>query len=339
MFRSTTLHAPTRRQIVIAAAVLAVVVLAAAALFDPASRSAGDARSTGDMRSAANTQADALRAPTNIGATADVATTEAAPAPAAGASKVLADTAASMIAPPELGARIIRTATIDLRVKRKGFEDAWGAAQAVATSSGGYIIGASRSGAGDAARTGTISMRVPSGRFEKAVERLRDVSGAKVTALDVASEDVTQEFVDVTSRLKHDRAVEGRLLALLADADGVSEVLAVQARLDQVQEQIEVARGRLQYLDKLTSMSTIEATITAPAVGAGADDDDSRKSVFKDAWRDAVERFSENVAGAVVWVGGALPALIMLSIIAIVARVSWRRHTRRQQAHAPDVAG
>jgi hypothetical protein len=345
MFRSTNFHAPTRRHLAIAGAVIAAILLALAVSIDPAGRTGGNDSLSSTAKHSAGAGAEsgglAFRADELVEPEGDVgasANRKAAPEPTDFAAGISADESASTIAAPELDARIIRTATIDLKVKRKGFEDAWSDAQAVATSSGGYIIGASRSGAGDSSRIGTITMRVPTGRFETAVERLRDVSGAKVAALDVASQDVTQEFVDVKSRLKHDRAVEGRLLTLIADADGVSEVLAVQARLDSVQEQIEVARGRLQYLEKLTAMSTIEAKITAPPAGVKVDESRDDPSVLGEAWGDAVQRFSENVASAVVWLGGALPALILLSILAIVGRVVWRRHDRTKPSTPPESA-
>ncbi|MEO6867268.1 MAG: DUF4349 domain-containing protein, partial [Gaiellales bacterium] len=159
---------------------------------------------------------------------------------------------------PGIEARIVRNASVALRLKDGTFEQGWSDTQAIAGAFSGYVVSASRSGVGDGPRSGTIVMRVPAERFDRAVERVRELAGTKVERLDVASEDVTQEFVDVRSRLKHDRAVEGRLLALLAQTKGVGEVLAVQARLDQVQEQIEISQGRMQYLEKMTSMSTIE---------------------------------------------------------------------------------
>lgn len=233
---------------------------------------------------------------------------------------------------PELDARIVRNGAVELRIPRRRFEQAWGDVQAAATGTGGYVIGASRSGAGDSARRATITMRVPGERFEAALERLREVRGAKVGRLDVTSQDVTQEFVDTRSRLRHDRAVEGRLLALLAQAEGVSEVLAVQARLDMVQQQIEVARGRLQYLERLTEMGTIEVSIVTPSAGGSSDREE--RSELGEAFRDAASRFVENVAGAVVWIGGALPALILLSIAAVVARIAWRRRASRARTPA-----
>jgi hypothetical protein len=228
---------------------------------------------------------------------------------------------------PGIEARIVRTGAIELRVRAGGFDRAWGDAQAVAAATGGIVAAASRSGTDDGPRSGTITLRVPSAKFEMAVERLRELPRTKVQRLDVASQDVTQEFVDVRSRLRHDRAVEGRLLALLAETRGVSEVLAVQARLDQVQQQIEVSRGRLAYLDSMTTMSTIELSLAEPAAERTADRDRDG-SVLGASLREAAERFVANVAAAVVWLGGALPALLLLAAAALGVRMVLRRRRR-----------
>lgn len=322
---------PSRRVVAVVVVAVAAILVAIAATLEPASRSTET--DVGTVVSDGGT--DFIGAPVDDGiapkATGDAAGAIADPAlvdPSANeiAERDLAATetvdGSSGLDLPTLDARIVRTAAIELDVKRGGFEDAWGEAQAIATATGGYVLSASRSGAGDSRRVGTITMRVPTGKFETALERLRKTDGAKVGRLDVNSQDVTQEYVDTSSRLRHDRAVERRLVALLAEAEGVSEVLAVQNRLDAVQEQIEVARGRLNYLDKLTAMSTIQVTIAAPAKGSTSTKE-REQGTLAEAFEDARERFVENVAGAVVWFGGALPALLALGVFALVARLAW----------------
>lgn len=330
MSRARTLLVAPRRTLLVAIAGVAAVILALALVVEPPARDqAGEAGSAPSTSSAGQVMAEpAARG----GAAPADAATELEPSEPAGAAAE-ADMASPTIEPtldaPSLHARIIRTASIDLRLRDGRFEAGWGDAQAVAGASGGYVVSASRSGAGDGPRFGTITMRVPTEKFDAAVDRLRELSGAKVARLDVSSQDVTQEFVDVRSRLRHDRAVEGRLLALLAKTEGVSEVLAVQARLDQVQEQIEVSRGRLQYLEKLTSMSTIQLSLREPGGKAG-ERNDPEASVLAHAWRDAGERFAANVAGGIVWLGGALPALFLLAVLVAVSRVAWRRRVRTE---------
>jgi hypothetical protein len=339
------LHTLTSRRLIVAViAIVATALVAIALTVDPRSEPSR-AGSGNDVRTSLAEQLAGGSDPATI-SSAEVpkATSDAASGaePGRGAVGIAAESAVDAVsapvtggggatlAPPSIDARIVRTGSIELRVKRGNFEDSWGDAQAVAAAHGGYIVGASRSGAGDGPRTGTITMRVPTGRFDAAVERIREVDGAEVRRLDVTSQDVTQEFVDVRSRLRHDRAVEARLLALLAETEGVGEVLAVQGRLDQVQEQIELSKGRLDYLDKMTTMSTVEVSITAPAA-AGARSERDEASVLGEAFIDARDRFLENVGGAVVWVGGALPALLVLSVLALVGRGAWRRHTRRSE--------
>ncbi|MCW2925381.1 MAG: hypothetical protein JWM98_2785 [Thermoleophilia bacterium] len=236
----------------------------------------------------------------------------------------------SVLAPPAIDAQIVRTGTMELRVRRGHFDDAWRDASAVAGSFGGSVQAASRSGSGKDARIGTITLRIPSGRFDAAVARLRDVSSTTVRQLDIASQDVTQEYVDTKSRLRHDRAVEARLLALLARTKDVGEVLAVQARLDAVQEAIEVSSGRVQYLAGASSTSTIQVSLREPgAAGTPDHSAEHHPSVLRAAVDDAREQGTERIASAIVWVGGALPTLVLLLVVGIVARTAWTRRRRR----------
>lgn len=344
MHRPTFESALPRTRIAVALAILAVLVLAAV-VAEPGSRTSptSEVRNPVDRMATPGEMVDPVVDAATAGSVQDPAErADGAPvdgtAPhgeaAIGGTGDAGD-AASTVAPAgaglptaQLDTRVVRTGSIELKTPRRRFEQAWGDVQAVATGSGGYVIGASRSGAGDSARRATITMRVPSAKFETAIERLRELRGAKVGRLDVSSEDVTPEFVDTRSRLRHDRAVEGRLLALLADADGVGEVLAVQARLDGLQQRIEVARGRLEYLERMTSMGTIEVSIVTPAAPGS---DRHERSDLGQAFADAGSRFIDNVARAVVWLGGALPALILLAATAIVARLALRR-----RASGPD---
>jgi hypothetical protein len=334
MVRSLDVPRPTRRQLIGLAVIAAAVLVALAATLQPQEqlRRANAPGDAGVIGADPALFGDSMVGAEGAGGMAEPAPASRELAPADG-GHLADDGTGSMLVPPALDAKIVRTASLELDIRRGRFEAAWGDVQAVATAHGGYILAATRSGAGDTARTGSITMRVPSERFEDAIERLRGVEDATVERLDVASQDVTQEYVDVRSRLRHDRAVEGRLLALLAEAEGVSEVLAVQARLDTVQQQIEVARGRLQYLDKLTELSTITIALRAPAT---ADRDERTAGPLGEAFEQARERFVANVAAVVVWLGGALPALVMLAVAGVVARVAWRRNGAPRKTNPGD---
>ena len=214
---------------------------------------------------------------------------------------------------PPLEPKLIRTGSVRLTVSRAHFDAAWDDLESVAASTGGTIAAASRSGVGAHARVGSITLRVPSARFDAALAAVRDTTHVTVAAVDVGSEDVTEQYVDARSRLRHDRAIEARLLALLAETKTVGEVLSVQGRLDGVQERIEVETGRLRYLAAMTSTSTLTVSLRAPASERGEQSDD--RPSLRAAFGDAADRFVTTIAHAITWIGGALPILLVLALL------------------------
>ncbi|RMB63242.1 DUF4349 domain-containing protein [Dokdonia sinensis] len=101
-----------------------------------------------------------------------------------------------------------------------------------------------------------ITVRVPTENFQRTIDAIAqgvDYFDEKT----IKQQDVTEEFVDVTARLKAKNALEDRYLALLAKAKNVKEMLEIERELAQIREEIESAQGRLKYLQNKVSMSTI----------------------------------------------------------------------------------
>jgi len=100
-----------------------------------------------------------------------------------------------------------------------------------------------------------VVIRIPAGRFEDALE---GVSGlGDVLHEDVQALDVTEEFRDLTVRLRNAEVVRERLEELLEKADDVEDALAVQRELGKVTETIERIKGRLRFLEDRLAYSTI----------------------------------------------------------------------------------
>jgi predicted type IV restriction endonuclease len=79
----------------------------------------------------------------------------------------------------------------------------------------------------------------------------------------VDSQDVTEEFYDVEARIRNKKKEEDRLLQLLDTATGkLEDVLAVERELSRVREEIERVEGRLRVLKDLTSLTTINLSVT-----------------------------------------------------------------------------
>lgn len=130
---------------------------------------------------------------------------------------------------------------------------------------GGYII-SSREWVvdwyGDNYKNATYTFAVPVDQFERALNRLRDIS---VEVLDeyASGEDVTQEFVDLDSRLTNLEATRDRIRTFLEQAKTVQEALEVNEELSKIDAQIEQTKGRMNYLSGRAAFSTITVTLTA----------------------------------------------------------------------------
>ncbi len=156
---------------------------------------------------------------------------------------------------------VILTANLSLRAA-----DPWAIAdraQAVATGLGGDVVGLQESGAGDA-RSATLTLRVPSARFNDALRGLKALD-AEVLSSSVDGKDVTDQFVDLQARLSAKQAEEQRYLALLARADKIEDVLKVDQALASVRTQIEQLTGQINGIKSRTQFSTITVGIASAA--------------------------------------------------------------------------
>jgi TM2 domain-containing membrane protein YozV len=125
--------------------------------------------------------------------------------------------------------------------------------------SGGYVVSSQAWREGERTR-GTISIRVPAGDFEAAVASIAGMA-EEVTQRTATSKDVTEEYTDLTARLKNLEAAEQQLLKIMAQAQKVEDVLAVQRELTRVRGEIEQTKGRIQYLERTTATSLINVRL------------------------------------------------------------------------------
>jgi TolA-binding protein len=107
----------------------------------------------------------------------------------------------------------------------------------------------------------SVTFRIPADSLEQALMRVRDLA-SEVRSENVSGEDVTEEYVDLQSRLRHLQATEQRLLEFLDEAEDTEAALAVYDQLRQVQGELEQVKGRMQYLEQSAAMATVSVEIT-----------------------------------------------------------------------------
>lgn len=78
----------------------------------------------------------------------------------------------------------------------------------------------------------------------------------------ITSKDVTEEFIDLQTRLNTKVEVKKRYENILRKkAKTVEEILATEEKLRVIQEEIEVTQGKLNYMSNKVSFSTIQVNL------------------------------------------------------------------------------
>jgi hypothetical protein len=186
---------------------------------------------------------------------APAADASAANAPAAGAAK--GNSTGVQASPYQQGRLIIKNGEMTLLVADT--DRALDQATSVATDTGGYIV-ASRTWLENGFKHAEMTMGVPVDQFEVAQRRLRGLA-VEVQNDTASGQDVSDEFVDLQSRLNNQEATAARIREFLKDAKTVEEALKVNAQLTEVENEIEQIKGRMQYLKDRSAFSTLVVTL------------------------------------------------------------------------------
>jgi hypothetical protein len=222
-------------------------------------------------------------------------------------------------APNPLAARkLIRTGQLTIEVGDYG--EAAEKVAAVARSRGGYVAGTQSARGEHDRRQGTLTVRIPSDRFEEAFAALKPLG--KLMGEEVSVEDVTRAYTDLETRLRVKRDTEARLRDILRTRTAkLSDVLEAERELARVTEEIERMEGERRFYDQQVAMSTISVTLREPEpiLQSGA------LQPIREALRDSLRVLATSVAALVYAVFALLPWLVVLGAAAVAVRALHRR--------------
>ncbi len=157
---------------------------------------------------------------------------------------------------------VIRTAMQSMVVERVDLAEA--RVRQIAAERGGYVLRAQSSGE-EAARSATITIKVHAERFDETLATLGGLA-QQIESQQIEGQDVTDEFVDLESRLRNLRALEARLLTFLEEARNVEDSLRVSQELSNTQGEIEQVQGRINYLRESAALATITVSLRSVVV-------------------------------------------------------------------------
>lgn len=229
---------------------------------------------------------------------------------------------------PQISGKVIKTAYIELEVEKGDFQDVFFDISRLAEANGGFVSNSNTYSDEDGNPTsGSLTLRVEQTNFDSVIDKIKALG--TVRSIQMGGQDVTQEYVDLESRLRNLQAQEEVLLDLMAQSKDVSDSIEVQRELNYVQEEIEIVKGRMNYLDNMVSYSTIdvylsEPTPITPPSGSG----------FLDAIRRGARGALTVIKGILLVFIVSSPILAVIGIILLIIWLSLRARNRRRAARA-----
>lgn len=223
----------------------------------------------------------------------------------------------------------------NLRVDVKNYNEAVNELESQIQQTGGYIV-ESRSfgGADNELQEGMITARIPQEEFHQFIKIIEDGS-LKVQEKTVTGEDVTEQFVDLESRLKSKKVVEQRLLSFMESSEKTEDLLKISEDLAKVQENIEQITGKMNYLQNKADLATVtihiqENTVNVPGVN----------NADLNTWDKTKQQFMKSInfllstsSGFIVFTLGNLPVILLLLLIGFV---SFRMYIKRKKHEKED---
>lgn len=201
--------------------------------------------------------------------------------------------------------KIIKTA--DVRFQVKNLAKSIAKIQAMIRKHQGYVSSAKQDRRYRQLQSNII-VRVESDKFEDLLDEMTQ-EAFFLDRKNVKADDVTEEFVDIQTRLKTKRVVEKRYLDILEKARTIEEILKVENQLRVIREEIEAKEGRLKFLVDQINYSTINMEIYQRIEATQAPSDSFITKIgrgFKAGWQ-GILSFIINLAYA--W-----PSLLVLGV-------------------------
>ncbi|MEU3888395.1 DUF4349 domain-containing protein [Streptomyces sp. NPDC029041] len=297
----------TRRSVRHPASALAALLVAAALALTGCS--AGD-----DASGGSNSAAD-------HGADDKGVSGEAAPGgPASGAKAT---------APPKPAAsHIIRTASLTVRVK--DVPKALDEARTGVENAGGYVGNETTTRDAEGHERTRVVLRVPVEKYDEVLAGLE--GSGKLLDRSAKAEDVTDQVVDVESRIKTQRASVARIRELMDQATKLSDVVTLEGELSTRQADLEALLARQKSLEDRTSLATITLSLSETPVKKAAEDGDPG---FVDALAGGWSAFVTMLRWLAVAFGAVLPFAAVAALIVLLWLRVVRPRLPRRPAPAP----
>lgn len=238
-----------------------------------------------------------------------------------GAGKPNAPGAPGVARAPKAAAplHVIRTAELHLQVSR--VTESLARARTATEAAGGFVGNESTERDASGYVYSRVSLRVPQDKYSETLTFLEN-SGGKLLARKAEAKDVTDEVVDIDSRIKSQRVSVARVQEFMDRATKLSDVVAMEAELSSRQATLESLIAQQASLKDRTGMATITLVLSeVPPKKKPAPPEKDDEPGFVDALGGGWEAFVTTVRWISMVVGAVAPFAVTLGLLYLL----WRK--------------
>ena len=174
-------------------------------------------------------------------------------------------------------------------------------------------------------RSANLTVRIPAGDVDAFTEEVAGI--ANVVSKNLRREDITLNYTTTENRLKALTTEEARLLELLAQAENMTDLLEIEARLTDVRYELENYGSQLRLYDNQVDYATIYLFIEEVQEYTPV----AEKTVWqriRDGFADSIEGITDGAVDFVVWIIASSPYLVVYGTLLTLAVIILRRIRR-----------
>lgn len=225
--------------------------------------------------------------------------------------------AAAKRTPKLTGSDIIRTASLTVQVR--DVPKALDEARTTTENAGGYVGDETTTRDPQGHEHTRVVLRVPAAKYDEVLAGLQGTG--RLVERTSKAEDVTDQVVDVDSRVRSQRASVARIRELMDRATKLSDVVELEGELGSRQSDLEALLAQQKSLKDRTSLATITLSLSgSPAKKAAKDDELGFVDALAGGWGAFVTMLR--------WLAVAFGAVLPFAAVAALLALVWLRLLR-----------
>ncbi|AYM99387.1 DUF4349 domain-containing protein [Chryseobacterium sp. 3008163] len=172
----------------------------------------------------------------------------------------------------------------------------------------------------DTAENLNVTIRVPHQNFDPLINSFSNGVGS-VLSKNISSDDVTEEYTDVSIKLENKKIYLEKYRDMLRSAKTTKDMLEIQENIRSLEDEIDVSEGRLRFIDDRVNYSTLELMLYKEKVRSSATSKIGFGSRFGDSITEGWNSFIAFFLGVIsFW-----PFLLLIPIVVFVWK-KWRKN-------------